>query len=69
MPTNPIDPKVSLRSSKSAFATAILDLATIVEQLDAMFDKEEFQKAYDYIEKNKNEELFQSHYIQWRVAR
>jgi hypothetical protein len=47
----------------------IPDLATIVAQLDAMFDKEEFQKAYDYIEKNKNEELFQSHYIQWRVAR
>jgi hypothetical protein len=34
-----------------------------------MFDKEEYQKAYDYIEKNKDNELFQSHYIRWRVAR
>ncbi|CAF5201811.1 unnamed protein product, partial [Rotaria magnacalcarata] len=29
------------------------NLASIVEQLDTMFDKEEFQKAYEYIEKNK----------------
>jgi hypothetical protein len=34
-----------------------------------MFDKEEYQKAYDYIEINKDNELFQSHYIRWRVAR
>ncbi len=34
-----------------------------------MFDKEEYQKAYDYIEQNKTNELFQSHYIRWRIAR
>jgi hypothetical protein len=34
-----------------------------------MFDKEEYEKAYEYIEKNKTNELFQSHYIQWRIAR
>jgi hypothetical protein len=34
-----------------------------------MFDKEEFEKAYEYIEKNKTNELFQSHYIRWRIAR
>ncbi|CAF5094200.1 unnamed protein product [Rotaria sp. Silwood1] len=47
----------------------MVHLANIVEQLDTMFDKEEFQKAYEYIEKNKTNELFQSHYIQWRIAR
>ena len=34
-----------------------------------MFDKEEYQKAYEYIEQNKNNELFHSHYIRWRIAR
>jgi hypothetical protein len=46
-----------------------IDLATIVEQLDTMFDKEEYQKAYEYIEKNRTNELFESHYIRWRIAR
>jgi tetratricopeptide (TPR) repeat protein len=46
-----------------------IDLGTIVEQLDTMFDKEEYQKAYDYIEQNKTNELFQSYYIRWRIAR
>ena len=69
MPTKSIDLRVSIESTTSPFATGISALATIVEQLDGMFDKEEFQKAYDYIEKNKNDELFQSHYIQWRIAR
>ncbi|CAF2818053.1 unnamed protein product [Rotaria sp. Silwood2] len=45
------------------------NLGSIVEQLDTMFDKEEYQKAYEYIEKNKTNELFQSHYIRWRIAR
>ncbi|CAF1389656.1 unnamed protein product [Adineta steineri] len=45
------------------------NLATIVEQLDTMVDKEEYQQAYEYIEKNKTNELFQSHYIRWRIAR
>ncbi|CAF3412093.1 unnamed protein product [Rotaria socialis] len=45
------------------------NVASIVEQLDTMFDKEEFQQAYEYIEKNKTNELFQSHYIRWRIAR
>jgi tetratricopeptide (TPR) repeat protein len=46
-----------------------IDLATIVEQLDTMFDKEEYQKAYEYIEKNRTNEYFQNYYIQWRIAR
>ena len=46
-----------------------IDLSNIVEQLDTMFDKEQFQKAYEYIDKNKSNDLFQSHYIQWRIAR
>ncbi|CAF1302501.1 unnamed protein product [Adineta ricciae] len=45
------------------------NLSAIVQQLDAMFDKEEYQKAYEYIEQNKNNELFHNHYIYWRVAR
>lgn len=45
------------------------NLTSIVEQLDAMFDKEEFEKAYEYIEKNRTNELFQSYYIRWRIAR
>jgi len=46
-----------------------IDLSSIVEQLDAMFDKEEFEKAYEFIEKNRTNELFQSYYIRWRIAR
>ena len=53
----------------SDLCSLLTDLASIVEQLDDMFDKEEYQKAYDYIDKNKSSPLFQSYYLQWRVAR
>lgn len=46
-----------------------LDIREIIQKLDEMFEKEDFQKAFEFIETNKTNPLFQSHYIQWRVGR
>jgi hypothetical protein len=58
-----------LARSAVSIASLRLDLANVVERLDEMFDKEQFQKAFEYIEQNKGSPSFQSYYVQWRVAR
>lgn len=34
-----------------------------------MFAKADYEKGYEYVEKNRTNPSFQSHYIRWRVAR